>query len=38
MKHIFMIVFLWTAASVGLTVGLALVVDAVVYFWRKPCE
>jgi hypothetical protein len=28
--------WLWLAASVGLTVGSVLVIDAVVFFWRKP--
>ena len=28
--------FLWLAASVGLAVGSVLVIDAVVFFWRKP--
>ena len=31
-----MTTYLWLAASVGLTVGSVLVIDAVVFFWRKP--
>ena len=34
----FMMSFLWLAASVGLTVGSVLVIDAVIFFGRKPCE
>lgn len=34
----FMMSFLWLAASVGLTIGFVMVVDALLFFWRKPCE
>ena len=33
-----MTTYLWLAASVGLTVGSVLVIDAVIFFGRKPCE
>jgi hypothetical protein len=33
-----MVSFLWLAASIGLTVGSVLVIDAVIFFGRKPCE
>lgn len=33
-----MTVYLWLAASVGLTIGVVLVIDAMLYFWRNPCE
>jgi hypothetical protein len=33
-----MVSFLWLAASIGLTVGSVLIIDAVIFFGRKPCE
>ena len=32
----FMFSFLWLSASIGLTIGFVLVIDAVLYLWRKP--
>ena len=36
MLILLMTMYLWLVASVGLTIGSVLVIDAVVFFWRKP--
>ena len=33
-----MTLFLWLAVSIGITIGFVLIVDAAVFFGRKPCE